>query len=169
MTKAKTVKTVRKPRRKRIDSTEAAVEIMLDAAKGPLQPPAHVSVPDGAMPFWDAIIRARPRSDWEATPALMNAAANLAWTQYRIDQVRRMVDGEIPLQEGRVISQLSSDLLKMQRLEMGYLRVLQQSGRATLGAPEDVARRQSLAEGVKKDSPLEEDDLLATPNMRLVA
>lgn len=163
-------KTARKPRRKRIDSTEAAVEIMLDAAKGELQPPEHISVPEGAMPFWAAIVRARPRGDWEATPALMNAAANLAWIQWRIDITRRMMDGSKQKPEGIVMAQLASELLKMQRLEMGYLRILQQSGRATLGAPEDVARRQAIAEGVKQENPLaEDDDLLARPQLRAVA
>src|SRR4051812_28367241 len=115
-------------RRQRIDSATAAVSVMMDAAAGELEPPAHISVPQGARPFWFGIIHARPREDWLAAPSLMNAAANLAWTQWQIDRVRRQVDGDETMPEGQSVAQLGLLLLKMQRLEMGYLRVLQQHG-----------------------------------------
>lgn len=149
-------------KRQRIDSATAAVKVMADAAVT-LNPPAHISVPSGARPFWDAIVRARPREDWEAAPALMNAAANLAWTQWQIDQCRRAIDGdEIP--EGLTVAQLASQLLKMQRLEMGYLRVLQQHGRAVGGEARDVAKRAAAASGmVAATAFLDDDDLIARP------
>jgi hypothetical protein len=149
-------------RRQRVDSSTAAVSIMLNAAKGELQPPKHVSVPEGARPFWHAIIRARPREDWEAAPALINAAANLAWTQWQIDQMRRQIDGELELPEGTAVLQLASGILKMQRLEMGYLRVLQQHGRAVEGEARDVAKRKAAARAVENNNPLDEE-LLARP------
>jgi hypothetical protein len=148
-------------RRQRVDSATAAVRIMADAVS-PLEPPAHVSVPKGARPFWEAIIHARPREDWEAAPALINAAANLAWTQWQIDQMRRMMDGQIPVSEGLAVAQIGSALLKMQRLEMGYLRVLQQHGRAVEGEARDVAERRAKAREIGDATPFG-DDLIARP------
>lgn len=150
-------------RKQRIDSATAAVRTMAGALAD-LQPPAHVSVPDGARPFWRAIIHARPREDWEAAPALINAAANLAWTQWQIDQMRRMLDGSIPISDGLAAAQLGTGLLKMQRLEMGYLRVLQQHGRAVDGEARDVAARRAAAKEIIRDNPLN-DDLLARPSV----
>jgi uncharacterized protein YqcC (DUF446 family) len=149
-------------RKQRIDSSTAAVRVMASALTE-LEPPAHVSVPQGARPFWKAIIHARPREDWEAAPALINAAANLAWTQWQIDQMRRMIDGEVDLPEGTAILQIASGLLKMQRLEMGYLRVLQQHGRAVDGEARDVAARRAAAQEIAANNPLANDDLLARP------
>jgi len=152
-------------RRQRIDSATAAVRAMTGAAIK-LSPPKHVSVPSGAMPFWEAIIRARPREEWEAAPALINAAANLAWTQWQIDQMRRQIDGELDLPDGVALLQVASGILKMQRLEMGYLRVLQQHGRAVEGEARDVAKRRAEARSITGAAPLD-DDLLARPDVAL--
>lgn len=147
-------------RRQRIDSTTAAVKLKSDAAVE-VEPPEHISVPAGARPFWSAIVRARPRADWLAAPSLMNAAANLAWTQWQIDRTRRMIDGDEPMPDETAIAQLASQLLKMQRLEMGYLRVLQQHGRATDGEAGVVAKRRSAARTLAE--PEEDDGFLAQP------
>jgi hypothetical protein len=150
------------PKRQRIDSATAAVKVMASAASE-LEPPAHISVPKGARPFWDAIVRARPREDWQAAPSLMNAAANLAWTQWQIDQCRRMIDEPLDIPEHLSVAQLASQLLKMQRMEMGYLRVLQQHGRAVGGEARDVGKRQAIASAIASDNAFEGDDLLARP------
>lgn len=151
-------------RKQRIDSATAAVRVMAGAALGELEPPEHISVPSGARPFWSAIIRARAREEWLAAPSLMNAAANLAWTQWQIDRFRRQIDGEAPLEGETSVAQLGSMLLKMQRLEMGYLRVLQQHGRAVEGEARDVAQRRAQASGILADNPLD-DDLLPRPSL----
>lgn len=151
-------------RRQRVDSATAAVRIMGGAVADELQPPSHISVPKGAMPFWRAIIRARPRDEWEAAPALINAAANLAWTQWQIDRMRRTMDGDMRPSEGVAMAQIGSSLLKMQRLEMGYLRVLQQHGRAVEGESRDVSKRRAAEREIVRDNPLG-DELLARPSV----
>ena len=152
-------------RRQPINTAAKAVSVMVAAAAGELTPPAHISVPKGALPFWSAIIRARPREEWEQAPTLLNAAANLAWTQWQIDQMRRMMDGEIAPPEGTALLQVASGLLKMQRLEMGYLRVLQQHGRAIDGEARDAGKRRALGKGIEDGSPFG-DDLLARPSIQ---
>jgi hypothetical protein len=100
-------------------------------------------------------VRARPREDWQAAPSLMNAAANLAWTQWQIDQCRRMIDEpkDIP-EDSSSVAQLASQLLKMQRMEMGYLRVLQQHGRAVGGEARDVASGRPSRRLSRRTTPL---------------
>lgn len=152
-------------RKQRIDSVTAAVGVMSGSVTTEIEPPEHISVPDGARPFWSAIIRARAREEWLAAPSLMNAAANLAWTQWQIDRVRRQIDGETAMDADTSPAQLGSMLLKMQRLEMGYLRVLQQHGRATAGEARDVSKRRSITNGILSDNPLD-DELLAKPSFQ---
>lgn len=62
-------------RNPRSDSAAAAVQAAQNAAQDPLRPPEHVPLPDGALPFWEAITRNRPRHRWNdadlATAALL--------------------------------------------------------------------------------------------------
>jgi hypothetical protein len=154
-------------RRQRSDSVAAAVGQFKAAALPELLPPDHISVPDGAKPFWFAIIRARARGEWEAAPSLLNAAANLAWTQWQIDQARRQIDGSVAMDEEMSAAQLGSLLLKMQRLEMGYLRTLQQHGRAVEGEARDIAKRRAANQTVAATvAEVADDELLAQPTIQ---
>ena len=62
-------------RQTRSDSASAAVQAAQNAAQGALKPPAHVTLPAGAMPFWEALVMNRPRHKWNdadlATAALL--------------------------------------------------------------------------------------------------
>lgn len=143
-------------RKQRIDSATAAVKVMAKALSE-LSPPEHCPLPDAAMPFWQAITRGRAREEWEATPALLATASNLAWTQWQIVKLRAAVEDEA-VPDAKAVSRMSD----LQRLEMAYLRTLQQHGRGAEGEARDVAKRRSAASGIVADSPLD-DDLLARP------
>ena len=144
-------------RKQRIDSATAAVKVMQGAVAGELMPPEHANLNEAALPFWRAIIRGRAREEWEGTPALMATAASLAWTQWQVSQLRAMIESD-PLPEAKAVQRVSD----LQRLEMGYLRVLQQHGRAAQGEARDVSKRREVASGIAADNPLE-DDLIARP------
>lgn len=147
-------------RKQRIDSTTAAVAVMLDATKGELQPPAHAKLHDDALPFWREIVRGRAREEWEATPALMSTAASLAWTQWQVSKLRQEIEGDgVP--DAKAVQRVSD----LQRLEMGYLRVLQQHGRAAQGEARDVKGRRETAAGIEAGSPMG-DDLIARPTVQ---
>lgn len=148
-------------RRKRIDSATAAVEIM-STSLTKLMPPDHCPLPEDAMPFWDAIARGRMRVEWDATPALLVTASNLAWTQWQIVKLRRSIeDSAVP--DAKAVSRISD----LQRLEMAYLRSLQQNGRAAEGEARDVGKRRSQANEIAADNPLAgDDDLLARPTVQ---
>jgi hypothetical protein len=148
-------------RKQRIDSATAAVAVMVDAAKGELQPPEHCPLPDAAMPFWRAITRGRARDEWEATPALLATASNLAWTQWQVVKIREAIQDN-PLPDAKMVQRMSD----LQRLEMAYLRTLQQHGRGAEGEARDVAKRRAASSGIAADSPLGgDDDLLARPSL----
>lgn len=144
-------------RRPRIDSASAAVAVMQDVLKDELLPPAHTNLHEDALPFWRDIVGGRAREEWEATPALLSTASSLAWTQWQVAKLRQQLE-EVTLPDAKMVQRLSD----MQRLEMGYLRVLQQHGRAAQGEARDVAKRREHTTGVAKDNPLE-DDLIARP------
>ena len=143
-------------RKQRIDSSTAAVRVMATALTE-LEPPEHSPLPEGAMPFWRAIIRGRTREEWEATPALMVTASSLAWTQWQSVKLRVEIEGAVEM-DAKSVKRLDD----LNRLEMAYLRTLQQHGRGAEGEARDVAKRRSQASGIVKDNPFE-DDLLASP------
>jgi hypothetical protein len=66
-------------RQPRSDSAESAVRAAQNVAQGPLTPPAHITLPPEAMPFWAALMRNRPRNRWN--DADLGNAALLAITQ----------------------------------------------------------------------------------------
>lgn len=145
-------------RRARIDSADRVVQIMAGASAD-LQPPAHCPLPEEARPFWEDVIRGRARAEWLETPTLLATASNLAWTQWQIVKLRGMVDGSLPVPEGMKEAALVSKMAEMQRLEMAYLRTLQQSGRAVQGEARDASKRRAAAKAIEADSPLDDDML----------
>lgn len=145
-------------RKQRIDSSTAAVRVMASALNE-LEPPEHCTLPEAAMPFWRSITRGRTRDEWEATPALLVTASNLAWVQWQIIRVRQVVDADAdPVPDAKATKRLDD----LQRLEMAYLRTLQQHGRGAEGEARDVGKRRSQSAGIMADNPLD-DDLLARP------
>ena len=66
-------------RQTRSDSATAAVQAAQNAAQGPLNPPEHVTLPDGALPYWHALMANRARHKWN--DADLATAALLAVTQ----------------------------------------------------------------------------------------
>ena len=61
---------------------------MVDAAKPPIDPPAHVRLRDGDRPFWDGIVRARARDEWCESDLVV--AAQLARREMALMRTLRM-------------------------------------------------------------------------------
>jgi hypothetical protein len=146
-------------RKQRIDSSTAAVRVMASALTE-LEPPEHCPLPEAAMPFWRSITRGRTRDEWEATPALLVTASNLAWVQWQIVKIRQFIDADGDIPDAKATKRLDD----LQRLEMAYLRTLQQHGRGAEGEARDVGKRRAQATGIVTDNPLD-DDLLARPTV----
>ena len=144
-------------RKQRIDSATAAVKVMQGAVAGELLPPEHSNLNEAALPFWRAIIRGRAREEWECTPALMATAASLAWTQWQVAKLRAKIENDL-LPDAKEVQRVSD----LQRLEMGYLRVLQQHGRGAEGEKRDVKARRETSTNI--EAGLVDDDLIARPS-----
>lgn len=132
------------PKRPRSDSAAAALAATQAAALPPLEPPAHVQVPEGARPFWDAIVQARPRDTWN--PVDMASAANLARVQFAIESA--------PIG--------SDEHGKLTRLALALTRSIAVNTVATVGRSVDIAKGAELERNARQD----DDDLI--PRLRAV-
>lgn len=95
-------------RQTRSDSATAAVQAAQNVAQGPLDPPAHVPLPEGARPFWDALMRNRPRHKWN--DADLATAAILATAQM---QAMHLMDDVANLEQ---VDKLSRRIMALSRL-----------------------------------------------------
>ena len=133
------------PRRPRSDSAAAAVAAAQAVALGAIEPPAHVTVPPEARPFWDAIVTARPRDTWNNSD--LASAANLARVQHAIG-----------------VAEVGSDEhAKLTRLSMALSRAIAVHPVATVGRSADIANAAELERNARQD---DEDDLI--PRLRAV-
>lgn len=147
----------------RSDSAGSAVKAMLDAAKDIHSPPAHITLVDGAMPFWDGIIRARARDEW--TEVDLVVAGQLANCQADIE----IEDRELHL-EGKVVKNdrgtqimnpRTTVMEQLARREMALMRTLRMGGKVA-GDPRNlVGKRNVERQSRKLREELEEDELLA--------
>ncbi len=135
-------------RQTRSDSATAAVQAAQNAAAGPLEPPAHVTLPDEALPFWAALMRNRPRHKWNE--ADLGNAAILAISQM---QVHALI-GDV--EQVAVVDKLTRRILSLSRL----LHVHPE-------ATEGRAREQGNALEAEREAEQDADPLI--PTLRAVA
>ena len=135
-------------RQTRSDSATAAVQAAQNAAQGPLEPPAHVTVPEEARPFWDALMRNRPRHKWN--DADLGNAAILAVTQ---SQVHRLI-GDV--EQAALVDKLTRRIMSLSRL-------LHVHPEATQGRAQDQGNKLEL----EREAEQESDPLI--PTLRAVA
>lgn len=95
-------------RQGRSDSATAAVQAAQNAAAAPLEPPGHVTLPVEARPFWDALMRNRPRDKWN--DADLATAAVLAVSQMQANAL--MAD----MEQVAVVDKLSRRITSLSRL-----------------------------------------------------
>ena len=152
-------------RKQRIDSTAAAVDVMLKSVRK-IEPPAHAPVDDDAGPFWDEIISARALSEWNDHD--LTCASDLA------NAMAALVDNRRKLRaEGEVLANASGTVMTNPRVSVVHglhaqIKAARQSlyihGRAN-GRVEDVAKRRTQAKEIEAGNPLAGDDLLARPDV----
>lgn len=149
------------PRRARSDSAAAAIAATQAAALGPLPPPAHVTVPAAAMPFWNAIVTARPRGTWGDVD--LASAANLARCQSNIETLEALIerDGLIVGDKPHPACELVE---KLSRRALALTRAIAVNTVATVGKSEDIAKGAALERRARQDDG--GDDLI--PTLRVV-
>lgn len=155
-------------RRQRIDSATGAVAVMLKAAER-INPPAHAPLDEDALPFWNDIVAARARSEWNDHD--LTCASDLANTMAQLVENRRMLraEGEVLKPEGG--KEFANPRVAVVHGLHAQIKSARQSlyihGR-TAGKVEDVAKRRAQAREIEAGSPLagDDEDLLARPTVQ---
>lgn len=132
----------------RSDSATAAVQAAQNAAQGPLEPPGHVTLPEGARPFWDALMRNRPRHKWNE--ADLGNAAILAVTQMQVHELIGDVE------QAALVDKLTRRIVSLSRL-------LHVHPEATQGRAQDAGNKLAL----EREAEEQNDPLI--PTLRAVA
>lgn len=127
----------------RADSVKGKTQALNDALKGPIEVPAHLTLREGDIVYWNDIVCARARNTWTA-PDLAKAA-NLARCQADIERISRELDAEgdiIENKRGTPIKNPKHDLLEtLTRRELALSRALHVHAEATVGKSEDAAKK----------------------------
>lgn len=155
-------------KRPRSDSIAAALNAAKTVAKGPLEPPAYVTLRPCDRPFWDAIIAARARDTWNESD--LAHAANLARSRADLERVSMELDLEgdtIVNARGTIVANPKHQILEvLSRRTVILSRTLHVHASATIGDPRDNAKAgaaERAAEAVANDL---DDDLI--PRLRAV-
>lgn len=149
-----------KSRNARSDSATAAVQAAQNAAQGPLDPPAHVYVQADARPFWDAVVRNRPRHRWN--DADLTTAAILARAQCDIERLQRELATEGDLTASGTLNPKHRLLETLTKRVATLMRLLHVHAEATIGRAEDNAKTLET----ERDAEGEHDPLI--PTLRVV-
>lgn len=140
-----------KQRQARSDSAKAAIDAAKAAALPLPRPPEHVQLSANAEPYYEDIVRARAREEWN--PYQLTVAAQMANCMADQDEVR----AELAL-EGWVVvnakgTQVANPLVNiveaLARRQMALSRSLQMTGRA-LGDPRKPLGKRALEEQARR-------------------
>jgi hypothetical protein len=139
---------------------------MKAAFDGPIDPPAHVSIPDSARPFWDSIVRARARNKWTETDYEM--AANLARCKADIERIQSEVYAEgdvIENHRGTMVVNPKHTLLEtLSRRAVALSRMLHVHAEATVGKAKDQPKGNQLQRDAEETVQKLDDGLIARPH-----
>jgi hypothetical protein len=153
-----------KPRRQRIDSATAAVDVMASAAKR-IDPPPNVPLAPEDMGFFASVLAEFARSEWSAHQ--LEIAAMLARTMADLEREQRDLRSEgsvMVTEKGTPVVNPRKTVVQMHAASiLSFRRSLSLHARAQGGEARDVAKRRDHARDIERDNPLD-DELLARPN-----
>lgn len=138
-------------RQRRSDSAESAVVAAQNAAAGPLEPPGHVRIQAGARPFWDALMRNRPRDRWN--DADLATAGILARAQFDVERHEAAIELEGDVVDGALNPRLAQ-VDKLARRIMSLSRLLHVHPVATQGQPKEQPNKLGLERAAANVHPL---------------
>ena len=150
------------PKRHRTDTVKGAVTAFQNAAQGPIEPPAHITLREQDHAFWVAIVQARARDTWTDSDLVM--AAQLARAQADIERLQTEVDSE-----GDVIGDKLNPkhrlIETLSRRAVSLARAIHVHAEATVGKSEDAAKALAAEKSARADATAE-DDLI--PGLTLI-
>ena len=120
-----------------------------------MPPPDHVTLRPGDLPFWNAIMVARPRDTWTVIDLV--TAGNLARTQADIEKLQQELDAD-GYMIGLDVNPLAKVIDALSRRALALSRAIHTHAEATVGKSEDASKQ--LANERKAAAP--GDDLIPT-------
>ena len=145
-----------------VDTVSGAVDAMLSAALPVPDIPKHVKIRSIDLPFWDGIISARARNDWNNADLVL--AAQLARCQADIETEQELLYLEgtvIPNDRGTMVTNPRFRALnELKQSQLATVRALALNATAKTDA-RDIAKRNSVARGaVRAREELTDEDLI---------
>ena len=152
-----------KTKRPPSNTVASLVGAMQAALAGDIEPPACVNLRPGDRPYWDAVVRARARSEW--TDADLVHAGNLARCMADIERIAREVADEgdiITNDKGTPIVNPKHALQEtLSRRVMALSRLMQMQA-ASSGAAEDKLKARKAEGSARAAAKSLEDELIPT-------
>jgi len=137
--------------RKKSDSTTFAGEAVQAAISGPLQPPEHIRLRDGDLPFWEAIITAKAASSWNNADLAL--AANLARCQADIERLTQELEKEgdvlVNAKGTSVVNPKHALLETLSRRAVALSRTVHVHAEATQGRSRDAGNKANQEQGAR--------------------
>jgi hypothetical protein len=133
----------------------------------PPKPPAHIEMPEYAMPHWWAVVRARDYNAWTATD--LEHAANLAVCLADLEQLRRELREEghtLTNAKGTVVANPKHNIIEtLSRRSVALSKLIHVHAEATSGKSRDEVDRNRKQRDVAENGAAKDDDdgLLAQP------
>lgn len=137
---------------------------MVDAARPDLEPRPHVMLRDGDRPFFDDILRARARAEWDEHA--LGDAVRLARLEADIEREQRLLDAEGTVVENArgtpVANPRVAVLADMTRRQYAAVRVLRMGGTVAGEVRNLTGKRKTEREARATRAELEDEELMAT-------
>jgi hypothetical protein len=128
-------------KRTRSDSPDVAIKSAMTAGQK-IQPPAHCTLRDGDLPFWESVVSARARDTWTASD--LETAANLARCKADIERLQLEINDEgdvVKNDRGTQIINPKHTLLEtLSRRSVALARMLHVHAEATVGESRDAPK-----------------------------
>ena len=150
-------------KRKPSNTAEAAVRAAVNAAKPPLQPPAHCRLREGDEPFWRDVISARARDEWTEADLILGVQLARCMQDIEREQEKLNTEGSVITNErGTLMGNPRHTVLEqLARRETMMMRSLRMAGRVVADTRDLVTARAQERKATRTSKAIEEEDLLA--------
>lgn len=154
------------PRRQRVDSIKAQQVIVAKVSRI-IDPPAHLPLQAGDVPFWESVLGEFARTEWTAHQ--LELAAMLARTMADVERNQMLIrsEGEVVMTErGQPVPNPRLAALRMQMTNvLAYRRSLGVHARGKDGEARDVAKRRAQTKAIEAEVTAAVDDFIARPTV----
>lgn len=142
-----------------INSANGAVRAMQAAIAGVFMPPAEAKLTDADMVYWNAIVRARAREEWDDNQ--LQVASQLARTRRQIQEQEESLaaEGMVVVNDRgtQICNPRVSVVEQLTRRQMALMRSLQVNATASTG---QAAHNQAKRSAEKNARAQAQDDLI---------